>query len=874
MKTTQRIPFKLALFISAWIIMIYFIPTKTHEGSGHAPVPSQAAFSRLTASPNLEATKAKLSNRSQKGFTENKGQLRQDQETLYYLKDKGVNLSIQKDGLAYVWVKSERSANGTLGERSAYVYEKLALSWIGANPAVEIIEEDPLPAFRNFFTELRPGGIKGVRSYRKLVFQEIYPHIDWVLYLNDDQLKYDFVVRPGGKVSDIRFRYQGQDQVELLEEGELKISNNLGALIEGKPFTYQNPLGDTLLIASKYELTGDTLGFYVEAYDSSKTLVIDPTLIWSTYFGAEEVDKGNAICTDPSGNIYIAGESGGDLVFPSDDVHDIDYGGGSNDAFLAKYDPTGNLLWATYYGGQDDDAAQAVCLSSFGGVYIGGWTHSNSGIAYGEGYYAPHDDTYNESNNLDGNRFDRDAFLARFRPDDGSIVFGTYYGGEDGRTDEGTSICAGPDGVIYLAGYTGSSQHIAYEGFQNTYSNKADAFLVKFNGGNGERIWATYYGEEETDIANAVATDDWGNVYITGYTESTGMAYKGHDLSYSEDKDAFLVKFSEKGERYWATYYGDTGIDQAHSIAIYQGYVYIAGITSSANFIAKHAHDKTYNGGVDAFLAQFGVFGHFLWGTYYGGSEDEGILGNDGTSDPPYIRSNHVSVSSNGEVYLSGITKSSNGIATASGYDTQLNDGIIVNRQDGFLVRFLDNGNRQWGTYFGGKSNDYVSGSSVDPWGSVYITGYTTSNADIAFNGYDNSYNSGGDAFLAKFDPYGEGPNGGPGDVKDPENPNEWPTHGRGSQPGRLGLSSSSSHSSLSVYPNPAKGIVNIPPLGRTEGRYHIQVFDLLGNQVFSKESLNSSQPQPLNLQNLPAGSYMVRISGFGETYSQKLLLQ
>ena len=831
------------------ILLFSFFPKKaktTEKGS------AQSTTLRLPSPSAKDEMRMLTGNQMQLGFIENKGQLRNGEDIAYYFQHQNIGMYLKKTSISYVF-KQEISPTDTLPtkeltQRPRFIQKRLDMNWEGCNPKVQLQASKARTDLRHFYTGSDSESLTHIRNFGEILYEELYPNIDMRLYFQGSQLKYDFVVKPGGKVADIQMYYSGQDTMFLQPDGSINLQHVLGTLEEGAPYSYQVIEGDTTIISSSYCLENERIQFNLEEYHTEETLIIDPTLEWATYYGAEEVEKGNAVCTDEDGNVYIAGETGGYLSFPTNNVHQTLHGGGSNDAFLAKYDPSGNLLWTTYYGGQDDDAALSVCLNSWGYLFMAGWTHSNVGIAFGEGFFAPHDDTYNESNSPEGNRFNRDAFLARFLPTDGTIVWGTYYGGEDGKSDEARSICPGLDGTIYLAGFSKSSQNIALDGFQETRSGKADAFLARFDGGSGDLIWATYYGGENSDVANAVATDDWGNVYIAGFTESDGLAFKGHDPSYSANQDAFLVKFNPEGELYWATYYGDIGIDQAHSIAIHKGYVYLAGITSSPSAIAKLGHDMNFNGGMDAFLVQFGTFGHRLWGTYYGGSEDEGLRGFTGSSNPDYLRTTHVSVSRDGEIYLSGLTESPTNIATANGYDQVLNNGVGTYKRDGFLIRFLSNGNRQWGTYYGGEKYDHIQASCVDKWGSVYVTGPTHSPSGISHNGYENDYD-GADAFLAKFYPYGSGPNDHPNEEEDPHDPEEpYP-----SRPGKNSVKKSDAgnlvQAQLYLYPNPSKDLVHVYLSGTHDQAQQLLIQDLQGKTVYTQTGLKGTIDQEVEFE-------------------------
>ena len=249
--------------------------------------------------------------------------------------------------------------------------------------------------------------------------------------------------------------------------------------------------------------------------------------------------------------------------------------------------------------------------------------------------------------------------------------------------------------------------------------------------------WASYYGGNDDDYGSFSATDDDGNVYFAGYTNSTNaIAASGHQNSSLGRTDAFLVKFNESGTRQWATYYGGTNLDYGMSCATDDfGYVYLAGRTLSSTLISSGGHQNTRGGGADAFLVKFNESGTRQWATYYGGS----------STDNGYS----CVTDGSGNVYLAGETQSTSAIASG-GHQNSLGGGW-----DGFLVKFDSSGTRQWATYYGGSNADNGFSCAVDGNDYVYLAGETRSSSSIASSGHQNSFGGSLDAFLVQFDESG-----------------------------------------------------------------------------------------------------------------------
>ena len=377
-------------------------------------------------------------------------------------------------------------------------------------------------------------------------------------------------------------------------------------------------------------------------------------------------------------------------------------------------------LWGTYYGAMYWNGyydGNSVDGDGNDNVYLCGSTRLTTGLA-----------TTGAHQTLHGG--DLDAFLVKFNSS-GARLWGTYYGGSD--RDEGHGVAVDRTGNVYIAGYTNSTNAISTPGahqvnFGGSVDLKGDAFLVKFNS-SGMRLWGTYYGGINGDRGRNVAVDSNDNVYLCGSTNSgNAIATPGaHRTNYG---NGFLVKFNSRGVRIWGTYYGGRGfrvsVDRLSN-------VYLCGDAEQPcdGIATPGAHQTYYGGGNwDAYLVKFNSNGIRLWGTYYGGDEDD--FGDDVTTD------------SSGNVYLCGRAVSRYAIATPGAFRTT--------GYGGFLAKFNSSGVRQWGTYCG----YYAEGVATDSTGNIYLCGTTsTVESDTIATPEAHQADLGGGAFLAKFDSSG-----------------------------------------------------------------------------------------------------------------------
>ncbi|MBC8343285.1 MAG: SBBP repeat-containing protein, partial [Bacteroidetes bacterium] len=256
--------------------------------------------------------------------------------------------------------------------------------------------------------------------------------------------------------------------------------------------------------------------------------------------------------------------------------------------------------------------------------------------------------------------------------------------------------------------------------------------------------WGTYYGGNIQDYGKALSIDKSKNIYVVGYTNSTSsMATSGvHQDSFGGgNEDVFIAKLTNKGQRIWGTYYGGSGSDIGNDIVLDGNEnILITGSTASNWAIATFGtHQANYGGGYcDAFVGKFSTSGKRIWASYLGGSE--GDYGNSICADV------------NDYVIITGHTRSSKSIASNGAFQT-----TYSGFNDAFVAKFSKNGQRQWGTYFGGSAWDVSNAIATDKSGNTYIAGITKSSSGIATSGAYKSTSSGSyDGFIAKFNASGQ----------------------------------------------------------------------------------------------------------------------
>jgi len=619
----------------------------------------------------------------------------------------------------------EKLANGYTGKTGgfagsgSYTMDRMDVELLGADKNAQVIAGDASDYFERHIA-LVGGQDNGAVShaYNKLTYKNIYPGIDWVLTVKNGQLEHEFVVHQGARISDIQLKYGGTTSLTINADGSLTATTAMGTVTEHAPNTYQL---DGRKVSSSFVLQDGVLSYYTGDY--SGDLVIDPSLTWATYYGGTGDDEAGGIHYDGAGNIYFTGYTTSTSLIATSGAYLTTFEG-AFDVFLAKFNSSGAIQCATYYGGSDTDQAIAVTNDASGNIYITGMTKSTAGIATSGAYQAVQGGDY-------------DAFLAKFTSA-GSLAWATYLGGSS--FDEATSVTTDAAGNVYIAGTSGSTSGIATSGaWQTTMAGVQNAFVAEFNS-LGAMQWATYYGGEATDIGDGISVDGSGNVYVGGGTSSTtGIATTGaHQVVNAGGAyDGFIAKFTTSGALEWGTYYGGSGDDEMGGlITDISGNVIVSGLTSSLGTIASTgAYQTTMAGVYDAFLAKFNSSGVIQWGTYYGG--------------PAYDGGGIVTTDATGNIYINGSTSSSTGIASSGAIQPTFGGGTF----DGFVAEFSGAGALLFGTYFGSSGDDYAGGLAADGTGNVYFAGNTTSTSGIATSGaYQNFFGGGpGDAYLGKM---------------------------------------------------------------------------------------------------------------------------
>jgi hypothetical protein len=561
-----------------------------------------------------------------------------------------------------------------------------------------------------------------IPTYARVVYRNVYPHIDLAYYGRRGQLEYDWVLHPGARAAAIDLHIAGADRVSVDSHGNLDLHAGGAVLRQAKPTLYQVIGGARRAVAGRYELVGARdVRIEVGSYDAATSLVVDPVLSYVTLIGGNNNDTGESIAVDALGDAFVAGHTESTSLFPRVNARQSSNAGFS-DAFITEVSADGNsFVYSTYLGGNGTDEAHGIAVDAGGNAYVAGFTNSSDFPAAPSGSQATHGGSY-------------DIFAVKLDPTGAKLVYSTLLGGT--KQDYGWGIAIDGSGDAFIAGESNSPP-------ATNFLARMDALYP-----NGSPASSLNYGSASGDNgAYAITVDNLGNVWETGYSKADSFptanspvqsTYQGgfEDAFVTEIQGALTQPTPSPAIAY-STYLGSPGTDVGAGIAVDgSNNVYVTGWTNSAhNFPVVNAFQSSNNGGYDAFIAKFTSGAHpaRAWSTYYGGGGDDY-----GTA---------VAVDGAGDAIVVGYTKSTN--LSVPGATQAANAG----GEDAFVAKINPSGSGLiYGTYLGGTGDDEANGVARDLNGYAYVTGSTGSATDFSTTGSAQTANNGGlDAFAAKI---------------------------------------------------------------------------------------------------------------------------
>ena len=598
--------------------------------------------------------------------------------------------------------------------------ETTRLTFLDADPNPEIVAQDPAAGIVSYILGGDPDAwTTGLPTSRAVLYRGLYKNIDLKLYGREQTVEYDWVVAPGGRVADIRFRIDGASGAAIDADGNLVVRAWHGVWTQRRPVAYQKIDGRRTEVRVDFRRAGDgAFGFEAAPYNASLPLLIDPviSLKFSTLLGGGKDETGRDVAVASTGNVFVVGETNS-LDFP------VKFGysralAGSQDIFVTKFTVTGkDLVYSTYIGGKGADRANGIALKGMNAFVTGSTTSSDFPVKNG----------FNETYKGSG-----DAFVLKLHAAGDELMYSTFLGG--GSADVGRDIAVDDQGAAYVTGVTDSSD-FPLMGEVDAKRAGHEAFVAKLTPAGRDLVYSTFLGGAGSDEGNGIALNRLGSAYVVGTTSSRDFpVFKAFDSSYNANGDVFVAGLAASGRSLlFATYLGGSKRELGNGIAVDgAGALYLTGQTESSNFPLKNPYDNAV-AGKDAFVAKLAANGQkLIYSTFLGG----------GRTDAGQA----IAVQTDGTAQVAGSTLSNDfpsygGLGNAYGGE-----------QDAFLTKLTARGDAVlYSAFLGGKNQDAAFGVAAAAGKTTYVTGVTSS-ADFPLKlAYDADLNGGSDAFVVKF---------------------------------------------------------------------------------------------------------------------------
>ena len=522
-----------------------------------------------------------------------------------------------------------------------------------------------------------------VKSFLRVTYSNLWDGIDLVMYQTGNNLKYDFVVHPGANPNQIKLRYEGIDSIKITQNN-IVLKTAINDVIERKPVSYQyNTEGkDTVQTFYVLDDSKKTVSYRIYKYDHSRTLFIDPELVFSTYTGSKSDNWGFTATFDNDGNVY----SGGIEYINVYDTRSLPNGypvllgafqqtnkGGDCEIVIIKYDHTGSKrLYATYLGGSNAELPHSMVVNSKNELVLYGTTSSPDFPVVNA-----YDNSFNGGETIEYDNIlfpgGLDLFVAKLSPDGSNLQASTFIGGSqnDGmnfnnsinpdlmRTGNGALYYNYGDGVrgevivdksdnVYVGTSTYSTDFPIVGGFQSANRGKQEGVVMKLNASLSSLEWSSYFGGTDDDAIYSLDIDADNTVYVAGGTNSTNLKTTAGVLkpaSLGGTADAFVAKIKSDGSAIEsASYWGSSAYDQAYFVRVDKTkHIYLYGQTgASGNTLLINATYGQPNSG--QFISKLSnTLDTVIWSTVFGTGVNQ-----------PNISPTAMSVDVCNRIYLAG----------------------------------------------------------------------------------------------------------------------------------------------------------------------------------------------------------------------------
>jgi hypothetical protein len=500
----------------------------------------------------------------------------------------------------------------------------LHLAFVGAVDRAPV-GRDVLPARANYLRGRDASTwIRGVRSFASVVYEGLYPGLDVRFHADRGPLEYDVLVAPGADVSRLALRIAGAGSVALDGAGRLVASGPSGDLVQEAPVAWQEGPSGREDVPVRFALRADgTVGLVLGTHDTTRAVVIDPTIAWANFLGGSGFESSfrDALAVAADGSMYVGGSTSSPdfpVVGGSGDL-------GGDDAFVAKFDASGNLVWCTYLGGSLAEAVHDLTLDSAGNLVLAGYTMSDDFPTTAGAHIGV----------KPGPTSVTTAVIVKLDPT-GALLYSTYVGGSNYCSF--LSVAIGPSDRVYAGGWARPGYPTTAGAYATTSiggpTTPCLVLSVLDTGVSGAAalLYSTYVSGQTSSRANDIAVDAAGDVCMA-VTTATSIADRKTDppiVLFPTTANAYIRTLSIPRRSFfdasifcklrpagagtadllystWICPKQSFGDDTDGVCVTSAGIAYVAGaVHEEAGYTAStNAYDRTFNGHRDAVLTAF-----------------------------------------------------------------------------------------------------------------------------------------------------------------------------------------------------------------------------------------------------------------------------
>jgi hypothetical protein len=704
-------------------------------------------------------------------------------EVLYYTHNTSPEIFIEQNAVNFVYNRSDTI------ESTLDTLERIQVQFLGCNTLANYHEYLPGTTRYNYFLGYATSpNIEDIRGNQRIFVPNFYPYIDLHYFSGPGGLKWYFVIKPGGRLENVRMLVNGAigHGVDPGQGDALIMDGHLGRIKLEKPVAYTiNWLGAVVPIttgsAEWSHYAGDLYNISPPVYNSSWPLIIQisaaqtstPSLVntanldYSTYYGGLGNERFFDIAVASNGDRHVTGYADA-MIFPA--VNSLQQFQGQQDVVFLKHTADDTLRYASFIGGSGPDIANSIAVNVHQEVFVGGQTNSTDFRVE----FLPGATNGTVNGFAGGGLHKQDGFMFKYIPHNPvgqRLVWSRYFAGE--RADAITSVYVDAWGYVYFSGWTGSVSFPTTPGAAQPsmgipwgVAMNIDAVFGKLKP-TLQNDWITLCGSTHnsghstaTEQGLDITIDNNRNVIGCGYTETSGTGQfngTGNPNTFWQNAkrgptDGFLVVYSETGQLKFRAFLGGDGGDKVTNLAhdFYTNNTYFAGVSDNpANFpfVTKSgATNSQFKARQNAFVGYMDGDLTKQWCSYYGKGANKDYF------------TKGLAVDKDGLVYLGGYTSSDTLEAPVTPPVTPVfQDSVLKGGFDGFIAIYSPFKELYNAHYFGGTKEDMINSLAVGQNQRLWVTGNTEGpNFPIAYNAInasliDSVYASGQDGFISGF---------------------------------------------------------------------------------------------------------------------------